>query len=55
VAVIALAVPMALKQIGLSDEIVVLAFGLLLGARCWGWRWPSASRSASAAGARPRT
>ena len=31
VAVIALAVPMALKQIGLGDEIVVLAFGLLLG------------------------
>jgi Mechanosensitive ion channel, conserved TM helix len=30
-AVIALAVPMALKQIGLGDEIVVLAFGLLLG------------------------
>ena len=31
VAVIALAVPMALKQIGLGDEIVVLAFGLILG------------------------
>jgi hypothetical protein len=31
VAVIALAVPMALKQMGLGDEIVVLAFGLLLG------------------------
>jgi hypothetical protein len=31
VAIIALAVPMALKQIGLGDEIVVLAFGLLLG------------------------
>jgi hypothetical protein len=31
VAIIALTVPMALKQIGLGDEIVVLAFGLLLG------------------------
>jgi transposase len=31
VAVIALAMPMALKQMGLGDEIVVLAFGLLLG------------------------
>jgi hypothetical protein len=31
VAVITLTVPMALKQIGLGDEIVVLAFGLLLG------------------------
>lgn len=31
VAVIALAVPMALKQIGFGDEMVVLAFGLILG------------------------